>query len=90
MSEEQRGTIWVDSLWITRQESISIGGVKREVSVGMMVKNDYRATSKELYSKLDKALSMLIEEEKSKWLDIKSMKEAERQVQEQGGEHENA
>lgn len=71
---EERGNIWVDALWITRQESIIVGNVRREISVGMSVKNDYRASTRELYPKLDKALSMLIEEEKAKWLNTEEMK----------------
>lgn len=77
---EERGNIWVDTLWITRQESITVGNVRREVSVGMSVKNDYRATLQEIYPRVDKALSMLVEEEKSKWIDTDEMRKISDEV----------
>ena len=68
-----QGNMWVDSLWITRKESLSIDGISRETSVGMSIKNDYRAATTDIYDKADKALNRLLEEEKERWLNQETM-----------------
>lgn len=73
-----KSTIWVESLWATRKESISVqigdDTVTRELSLGMTVKSENRITSAELYEALNKALSHLIEKERQLWLDAELMK----------------
>ena len=76
--QNANGTVWVESLWTTRKEAITIkdGGdeITREISVGMSVKSDNRTPSAVLYEKLDQALSKLIEDEKDKWLNEEIMR----------------
>lgn len=82
----QNGNVWVESLWTTRKEAITIqdGGdeITREISVGMSVKSDNRTPSAVLYEKLDQALSKLIEDEKDKWLTEEIMKRERRYLSE--------
>jgi len=71
-NQNSNGNVWVDSLWTTRKESVTIKDgddeITREISVGMSVKSDNRTPSAVLHEKLDQALSKLIEDEKDKWL----------------------
>lgn len=73
-----KSSIWVESLWVTRKESISVkigdDTVTREISVGMTVKSEDRATSPVLHEALNKSLSFLIEKEKELWLDAELMR----------------
>jgi len=87
---DMKGQIWADAIWITRQESVTIGNVRREISVGMNVKNDYRATVKEIYPKAEKALEMLIEQERARWLNHEEMRELDSKIKEieKGGHNE--
>ncbi len=70
--------IWVESLWVTRKESLTIqlgeDTVTREISVGMTVKSENRTTSPVLHAALDKSLAVLIQREKELWLDQELMK----------------
>ena len=80
------GNVWVDSLWTTRKESITLKDgndvVTREISVGMSVKSDNKTASVVLHEKLDKALSKLIEDEKDAWLNAELMKRERKHVHE--------
>ena len=66
--------VWVESFWLTRRESVTIGdpdggeSITRDFSVGMTVKSDGSAKSDGMYKALDKALNVIIEEEKEKWM----------------------
>jgi hypothetical protein len=77
MSNENN--VWVDSLWTTRKECISIkvgdDVLTREISVGMSVKSDNRTPSSVLHDKLNQALTKLIEDEKDAWLTAELLKQ---------------
>ena len=77
MSNESN--VWVDSLWTTRKESLSIkvgdDMLIREISVGMSVKADKGTPSAVLHQKLDQALTKLIEDEKDAWLTAELLKQ---------------
>lgn len=70
--------IWVDSLWVTRKESVTLSDgdneITREISVGMNVKSDNRASSSEMHAALNQALSSLIAKEKELWLEAELMR----------------
>ena len=78
MDKNSNEHVWVESLWTTRKESITVkvgdDEVTREISLGMTVKSDNRTPSSVLHEKLDQALSKLIEEEKDRWLTQELMK----------------
>mgnify|MGYP001161687732 CR=1 FL=1 len=82
----EKGQMWVDTVWVTRRESVTIGKITREASVGMSVKNDYQALAKDVYSKADKAVEMLLDQERAKWLNQEEMKEANKKIKEIEGE----
>lgn len=63
---------WVDSLWLTHKESITVGDVMdgevvREINVGIMLKNDQSVLAFDLYKAARKALNRIVEEEKELW-----------------------
>lgn len=68
------GNKWMESFWLTRKESVTVGdpssgeSVTREFSVGMTVKSDGSAKSDELYKAVDRSLNIIIEEEKESWM----------------------
>lgn len=76
MSNE--ANVWVDSLWTTRKESVTIQVgediISREISVGMSVKADKGTPSAVLHEKLNQALTKLIEDEKDAWLTAELVK----------------
>jgi len=84
-AKEMRDHLWTDSLWQTYQESIEVivpnaddptgpgHRITRKISLGMSVKSDNRAPAKILQYSLSKALNVLMEEEKERWLDSKAM-----------------
>jgi len=76
--------IWVESLWVTRKESITIKigdeDVTREISVGMTVKAENRVQSAQLYDALNRSLSLLIEAEKDHWLNEELMRRESRNL----------
>lgn len=69
------GNVKVDSFWLTRRESITIGdpesgeSVSRDFSIGMTVKSDGTVRSDELYKAVNRSLNKIIEEEKDNWMD---------------------
>ena len=71
-------SIWVESLWVTRKESITLVDgddvVSREISVGMTVKSENRTSSAVMHESLNRALTGLIEKEKAVWLEAEIMK----------------
>ncbi len=84
-AKEMRDHLWTDSLWQTYQESLEVivpdpanpngpgHRITRKISMGMSVKSDNRAPAKILQYALSRSLNVLMEEEKEKWLDAKSM-----------------
>jgi len=78
--------VWVDSLWTTRKESITIkvgeDVLTREISVGMSVKSDNRTPSSVLHDKLNQALTKLIEDEKDAWLTAELLKREQEHLKE--------
>lgn len=73
--------MWVDGLWLTHKESVTIkdpvsgDSVTREISVGMTVKSDRTARSDAMYTALRTSLNVIVEEEKETWLESHLMKE---------------
>ena len=84
-SKEMRDHLYIDSLWQTYQESVDLvvpdpanpegpgSRITRKLSIGMSVKSDNRAPAKVLQFALSRALNGLMEEEKERWLEPKSM-----------------
>ncbi len=77
---------WVDSLWVTRKESIILRDgddvISREISVGMSVKSERGIPSSVLHEKLNTALTKLIEDEKDNWLSAELIKRERDHVKE--------
>jgi vancomycin resistance protein YoaR len=67
MMADNNYTLWVDSMWDTRQVefNIEIKGVEisKKVSVGMTVKSSNRAPSSVMHSALDKAIEAALQKE---------------------------
>jgi len=88
MTTHENGTrhIWVESLWLTRKEGISLKDgddlVQREVSLGMTVKCDDRSPSIALYDALERALVVIMEEEKKRWLSEELIRRERRHLKE--------
>ena len=63
----QQSSIWVDSMWATRQIEVSfeVDGVQisKRVSIGMTVKSSNKTSSTVLHKAIDRALSKASDEE---------------------------
>jgi hypothetical protein len=74
------GKVWVESMWLTHRESITLGEeesnetITRDFSAGMTIKSDGTVKSDEMYTALKRALNVIVEEEKETWLDSHHMK----------------